>query len=221
MPVKRLSSAFYRDDDVVAISRRLLGKVLSTSIGGETTKAVIVETEAYAGVGDRASHAYGGRRTKRTEPMYAAGGIAYVYLCYGIHHLFNVVTGARDAPHAVLIRAGYALVGVETMLRRRRKAGLDRSLLGGPGSLSQALGIDTAMTGKSLAGDVIWLEDHGIDFGADAIEVTPRIGVDYAGDDAQRPYRFPRDRRDSLRRRRPGSRECGPACLSAASVSVP
>ena len=186
----RLPEVFYRDEDVLAVSRRLLGKVLCTSIDGELTKAIIVETEAYAGVSDRASHAHGGRRTRRTEPMFAAGGIAYVYLCYGIHHLFNVVTGARDMPHAVLIRAAHPLFGEDVMLRRRQKLVIDKSLLGGPGSLSQALVIRTDMTGASLQGDRIWIEDHGIDFGQDSVRATPRIGVDYAGEDALRPYRF-------------------------------
>ena len=174
----------------MAVSRGLLGKVLCTAIGGEVTKAIIMETEAYAGVSDRASHAYGGRRTQRTEPMYAAGGVAYVYLCYGIHHLFNVVTGAQDIPHAVLVRAGYPLLGVDTMLRRRHKQAVDKSLLAGPGSSSQALGIRTDMTGTSLQGHCIWIEDHDIDFREDAVRVTPRIGVDYAAEDALRPYRF-------------------------------
>jgi DNA-3-methyladenine glycosylase len=186
----RLTTSFYLDADVVAISRRLLGKVLCTSIGEKLTKAIIVETEAYAGADDRASHAHGGRRTKRTEPMYAAGGIAYVYLCYGIHHLFNVVTGARDSPHAVLIRAGYPLLGADVMSGRRRKSANDKSLLAGPGSLSRALGIRTDMTGTSLQGGRIWIEDHDIEFDAASIQVTPRIGVDYAAEDALRPYRF-------------------------------
>ena len=188
--MKRLAATYFEDDDVVAISRRLLGKVLCTSIEETHTRAIIVETEAYAGIDDRASHAYGGRRTNRTEPMYSAGGIAYVYLCYGIHHLFNVVTGPRDTPHAVLVRAGLPVRGVDEMLRRRNKARVDKTLLGGPGSLSQALGISTEMTGTDLRGDRIWIEDHGIEVRESSIRVTPRIGVDYAGDDAKRPYRF-------------------------------
>ena len=114
----KLGPNFYRRDDVVQISRELLGKVLCTDLDGELAKATITETEAYAGETDKASHAYGGRRTKRTEPIYAQGGVAYVYLCYGIHHLFNVVTNVAGIPHAILIRAGTALEGQEVILSR-------------------------------------------------------------------------------------------------------
>ena len=151
---------------------------------------MITETEAYAGVGDRASHAHGGRRTQRTEPMYDRGGLAYVYLCYGIHHLFNVVTNEADVPHAVLVRAGAPLLGIDIMRERRGKQGPDKTLLAGPGSLAKALGITTSLTGASLSGDQVWIEDRGIEIPDDKISTGPRIGVDYAGDDAQRPYRF-------------------------------
>lgn len=186
----KLDRSFYRRDDVVAISRDLLGKVLCTRIDGTVTRAIIAETEAYAGVDDRASHAHGGRRTARTEPMFGPGGIAYVYLCYGIHHLFNVVTSEAGTPHAVLVRAGVPLTGVETMLARRGKAKADRTLLAGPGSLARALGITTALTGADLGGADVWIEDHGIVVDESVIRAGPRIGVDYAGEDALRPYRF-------------------------------
>jgi DNA-3-methyladenine glycosylase len=186
----KLTRDFYARDDVVEISRDLIGKVLCTRIRGVLTSAVITETEAYAGVGDRASHAYGGRRTKRTEPMFGPAGTAYVYLCYGIHHLFNVVTGDVDTPHAVLIRAGHPLDSESLMRRRRGRSAGDQSLLAGPGSLAQALGIRTRHSGVSLLDEVIWLEDRGLPIQAGAITVGPRVGVDYAGDDAQRPYRF-------------------------------
>jgi DNA-3-methyladenine glycosylase len=185
-----LAETYYLRDDVVAISRDLLGKVLCTEIGGETTSVVITETEAYAGVEDRASHAFGGRRTGRTEPMFAEGGIAYVYLCYGIHHLFNVVTHRAGTPHAVLIRAGKPLSGLATMLERRGKPALDKSLLAGPGSLARALGITTQDTGVPLTGERIRIEDHGIAIDDKSLIIGPRVGVDYAGDDALRPYRF-------------------------------
>lgn len=188
--LKKLPQSFYLRDDVVAISRDLLGKVLCTDIGGRRTAAIITETEAYAGPDDRASHAYGHRRTRRTEPMYAAGGTAYVYLCYGLHHLFNVVTNVEGVPHAVLVRAGEVHSGLTTMLERRGKASHDPTLLAGPGSLARALGITTALTGSSLLRGPIRIEDHGLDVDPDRVTVGPRVGIDYAGDDVARPYRF-------------------------------
>ena len=186
----RLPKRFYQRADVVEIARDLVGKVLCTRIRGALTTAIITETEAYAGVGDRASHAFGDRRTPRTEPMYGSGGHAYVYLCYGIHHLFNVVTNSAGVPHAVLIRAGEPVDGVKTMLRRRGRPSADKRLMAGPGTISQALGIRTSMTGTSLAGKKIWIEDRGFDVVDDQVIVSSRIGVDYAGDDAKLPYRF-------------------------------
>jgi DNA-3-methyladenine glycosylase len=185
-----LPKSFYVRDDVLAISRELLGKTFCTRINGAVTRAMITETEAYAGIRDRASHAYGGRRTARTEPMFAEGGIAYVYLCYGIHHLFNVVTNVAGTPDAVLIRAALPLEGEKLMRRRRGKAKADRALMAGPGSVSQALGITTRLTGTSLQGTRIWIEDAGFDPALSTISAGPRVGVAYAGSDASRPYRF-------------------------------
>ncbi len=186
----KLARSFYLRNDVVAVARDLLGKALCTRIDKQLTKVVITETEAYAGITDKASHAYGDRRTKRTEPMYADGGIAYVYLCYGIHHLFNVVTNKAGTPHAVLIRAGVPLLGVGHMLARRNKKKTDKTLLGGPGSLAKALGITTRDTGGSLADRRIWIEEIDTFATDKPIVAGPRIGVDYAGEDASRPYRF-------------------------------
>jgi len=186
----KLPPSFYLRDDIIRVSRELLGKVLATNIDGCITKAVITETEAYAGETDKASHAYGGRRTKRTEPIYQTGGRAYVYLCYGIHHMFNVVSSAAGTPHAILVRAGRPHQGEADMLRRRGKAKADKTLLAGPGSLGKALGITTTLTGIDLSGDQIWIEDHGIAVEESAIITGPRIGIDYAGEDARLPYRF-------------------------------
>jgi DNA-3-methyladenine glycosylase len=187
---RRLDTRFYQREDVVVIARELLGKVLLSAIGGRRTAALIVETEAYAGITDRASHAWGGRRTARTEPMYAPGGLAYVYLCYGIHHLFNVVTGPVGVPHAVLVRAGLPVAGLKTMLARRGRIAVDRNLMGGPGSLTQALGIRREWTGTPLTGPELWLEDRGVAVADEHIVTGPRVGIDYAGADAARPYRF-------------------------------
>jgi len=186
----KLPQTFYLRDDVVTISRDLIGKVLCTRIGATVTKAIITETEAYAGITDKASHAYGGRRTRRTEPMYGPGGTVYVYLCYGIHHLFNVVTNEADIPHAVLVRGGKPLEGIDTILKRRKKHAIDKSLLAGPGTLAQGLAITTALSGTSLLDGAIWIEDHGIAVDPQSLQTRPRVGVDYAGEDAARPYRF-------------------------------
>jgi len=181
----KLPASFYLRDDVVTVAKELVGKVLFSALGGKVTAGVIIETEAYNGVYDKACHAYGGRRTKRTEVMFSPGGVTYVYLCYGMHHLLNVVTGPRDVPSAVLIRALSPLQGVEAMRERRKQK---EPLTGGPGTVAQALGIRAQHTGISLIGDEIWIEDHGIKL--DSIEASPRIGVDYAGEDALLHYRF-------------------------------
>ena len=183
-------SRFLSTPDVLAIARELVGKVLITRIDGATTAAMITETEAYAGITDRASHAWNGRRTVRTGIMYAPGGTAYVYLCYGIHHLFNVVTNLQNIPHAVLIRAVEPLEGVETMMLRRSYHKVTPQLTSGPGSLSVALGINTAHSGISLHGNTITIEDRQTGITTAMLTATPRIGVAYAGADALLPYRF-------------------------------
>ncbi len=182
-----LPRSFYTREDVVLIARELLGKLLVTEIGGVLTGGLITETEAYAGVDDRASHAFGGRRTPRNEPMYAQGGTTYVYLCYGIHHLFNVVTHDRDVPHAVLIRAVYPTIGLAHITSRRAPAAPTTH---GPGTLTTALGIRTHHTGLDLLDGPIGIEDIGVRPTKADLLIGPRIGVDYAGADAQRPYRF-------------------------------
>lgn len=185
-----LPKSFYLREDVVSIARELLGKVVVTNIDGQTTSGMIVETEAYAGVNDKASHAYGGRRTKRTEIMYHEGGVAYVYLCYGIHHLFNVVTNIKDVPHAVLIRAVEPLENIPLMIERRRKSKLDTTLTAGPGAMSQALGIKTTHTGLSLNSSSIYIEDRDLTVNDSNIEERSRVGVAYAKEDALLPYRL-------------------------------
>lgn len=185
-----LQQSFYDRKDVVKIARELLGKVLVTNISGTYTSGMIVETEAYAGITDKASHAYNNRRTTRTEIMYMHGGVSYVYLCYGIHHLFNVVTNVQDIPHAILIRAVEPIDGIEAMLERRGKDKVQPSLTAGPGAMSMALGIHTKHTGLSLSGPEIFIEDRGIKIRSSDIVAATRVGVAYAMDDALRPYRF-------------------------------
>ena len=188
--MSKLPVDFYQREDILVISRELLGKVLCTNFHGKLTSGIIVETEAYGGITDKASHAYGGRRTKRTETMYAKGGSAYVYLCYGIHHLFNIVTNKENIPHAVLIRAIQPRDGIEIMLQRRKKKILEPTLTGGPGSLTQALGITIKDSGTSLMENLIWLEDQNIYNENQDILASPRVGVQYAGKDANNPWRF-------------------------------
>ncbi|MDF2455185.1 MAG: DNA-3-methyladenine glycosylase [Cytophagaceae bacterium] len=187
--MQRLKASYYLNTDVVFLAKDLLGKTLCTRINNTLTGGIITETEAYAGVNDKASHAYNGRRTNRTETMYSKGGVSYVYLCYGIHHLFNIVTHAKDIPHAILIRAIYPTVGIEEIVQRRGVK-LSKNFCVGPGKVSQALGINLLHNNLSLTGKEIWLQDDGIKINPNDIHVGPRIGVDYAGEDAKLPYRF-------------------------------
>jgi DNA-3-methyladenine glycosylase len=185
-----LPEAYFQSSDVVALSRDLIGKYLFTSIDDEITGGYIVETEAYAGVMDKASHAYGGRMTPRTQTMYMPGGVSYVYLCYGIHEMFNIVTSVEGQPHAILIRAVQPTDGIDVMMRRRNMNMLKPNITKGPGSVAKALGISRKINAFSLQGDTIWVEDRGLTFANEVIAAVPRIGVDYAGDDALLAYRF-------------------------------
>jgi DNA-3-methyladenine glycosylase len=188
--MEKLPLEFYQRSNVLLIAKELLGKILVTKWNKTITSARIVETEAYAGVMDRASHAYGARRTKRNDIMYSQGGFAYVYLCYGIHHLFNVVTNDHGIPHAILVRGAEPLQGIEEMLNRTGKEKPDHTLTRGPGNLSKALGIDTSHSGLSLLDKKIFIADDGFRYKKKEIVASPRIGVDYAGEDALLHYRF-------------------------------
>ena len=186
----KLSPSFYQRNDVVTISRELLGKYLFTCIDGELTGGYIVETEAYNGIIDRASHSFGNRLTHRTQTMYQEGGIAYVYLCYGIHEMFNVVTSVEGQPHAILIRAIQPTDGIDIMLYRREMLTLKPNITSGPGSVAKALGISRKINAISLQSDTLWVEDRGMVISDDNIAAVPRIGVAYAKEDALLPYRF-------------------------------
>lgn len=188
--MKKIKKSFYQQEDVVQLAREVLGKRLCTFVNGQYSSGIITESEAYAGVTDKASHAYGGRLTERTKTMYENGGTAYVYLCYGIHHLFNIVTNKKGIPHAILIRGIQPEDGIELMLQRRNKKKIDKTLSAGPGTVSQALGIQVRHSGISLLEETIWLEESGIHIPEKSIVAGPRIGVDYAGEDAKLPYRF-------------------------------
>ena len=192
-----LPRSFYTRPGVVDIARELLGKVLYTSINGQVSAGIITETEAYAGITDKASHAYNNRRTARTEIMFHQGGTAYVYLCYGIHSLFNIVTNVTDVPHAVLIRGIIPETNQNVMAKRSGKT-IKKNMGIGPGNVSKLLGIHYSHTGLDLCskpvkgnnGDAIWLMDEDVHVPAEEIEITSRVGVEYAGADALLPYRF-------------------------------
>ncbi|MBM3403423.1 MAG: DNA-3-methyladenine glycosylase [Bacteroidetes bacterium] len=192
-----LPREFYTRPDVVAIARELPGKFLYTNDHGVIAGGMISETEAYEGITDRASHAWNGRRTKRTEVMFRIGGTAYVYLCYGMYSLFNVVTNQVDIPHAVLIRGLVADTGIDIILKRLNKRSYHPGLTSGPGRLAKALGIhfrhsgfDLCQSATNKTGFSIWIEDKNIFPKPTDIIATPRIGIEYAGEGARLPYRF-------------------------------
>ncbi|PXY41381.1 DNA-3-methyladenine glycosylase [Flavobacterium cheongpyeongense] len=187
---EKLQFSYYQNQDVLFLAKDLLGKVLFTQINGELTAGIITETEAYFGVTDKASHAYGGKRTNRTETMYSEGGVSYVYLCYGIHHLFNVVTSVAGEPHAILIRSIEPFIGKDIMEIRRKIPSTKAAISSGPGSAAKALGIDRSFNQKDLTGEEIWIENHGIRYNTHEIVSTPRIGVAYAQEDSLLPWRF-------------------------------
>lgn len=189
-PLAKLHRRFYLRKDLLLIARELLGRRLVVPApDGTRVSGLIVETEAYAGPEDRASHAYGNRRTKRTETMFGVGGVAYVYFVYGMYHQFNVVTNIETVPHAVLVRALEPDEGIDWMSKRRLgKSG--KELMSGPGKLCQALGIDRTYNGADLTGDRIWIETSGKRVGLDEIAAGPRIGIDYAQEYAAKPWRF-------------------------------
>ena len=189
-----LTKEFYLQKNVVEVSRQLLGKVLYTRIDGIVSAGIIIETEAYAGITDKASHAYGDKRSRRTGVMYQEGGCAYIYLIYGMYSLFNVVTNKAGVPHAILVRSIVPYQGLEIMQQRRNDKALSLKEGIGPGRLSRLLGINYKMTGISLAksdeGDSIWIEDNGIDVLENKIQIGMRVGIEYAKEDAELLYRF-------------------------------
>lgn len=185
----KLPLSFYFRNDVVKIAKELLGKVLVTNWNGEYTSGRIVETEAYAGETDKASHASKGK-TARTEVMFKKGGTAYVYLCYGIHQMFNIVTNKEEYADAVLIRGVEPIDGIDIMLKRTGKKKLDETLTRGPGNVGKAFGFHTSQCGLSLVSDELFIADDGFKISKSMIVTSPRIGVDYAGTHAEWHYRF-------------------------------
>lgn len=188
--MKKLPIQFYKRADVVLIAKELIGKIIVTSFNGQTTSGRIVETEAYIGLTDRASHSFGGKRTARNEHMYAGPGTAYVYICYGMHHLFNVVSNAKNIPDAILIRAVEPLAGTCTMLERAGKKKVDNSLTKGPGNVARALGISKEHSGINLLKDEVYIADDGFVVEVSLVGISKRIGIESSGDAVLKPYRF-------------------------------
>jgi DNA-3-methyladenine glycosylase len=185
----KLPREFYTRSNVLSVARDLLGKLLVVpGPQGNRVSGTIVETEAYRGPLDRASHAYGGRRTKRTETMYGLGGTVYIFFVYGMYNQFNVVTNVQDVPHAVLVRALEPVEGIEVM-RERRHGQPDRNLTNGPGKLCIAMGIDRSLDRADLLGNQVWLE-AGEKISSRKIASGPRIGIDYAEEWVNKPWRF-------------------------------
>jgi DNA-3-methyladenine glycosylase len=186
----KLPISFYKRKDVVMVARELIGKIVVTNLDGLITSGRIVETEAYVAHIDKASHSFGGRRTLKNEHMYATAGTAYVYICYGMHQMLNVVTNDKDIPDAVLIRAIEPLEGIDIMLKRTGKPKLDFTLTRGPGNVGKALGIFKKHSGSHLLDEEIYLADDGFKIKDNEIGISKRIGVESAFPDSELPYRF-------------------------------
>ncbi|MGB3591913.1 MAG: DNA-3-methyladenine glycosylase [Nonlabens sp.] len=194
----KLPAAYYKNSDVVFLARDLIGKIVVSTVDDKFCSGIITETEAYRGIGDKACHAHLGRFTDRTKIMYESGGVAYVYLCYGIHHLFNIITNTDSQADAILIRAVQPVSGIHHMMERRAKVKNDHTLTSGPGNFSKAFGLNKSHYGEDLTGDLVYLE-HDPEL-LDTIGLTrdeklpivesKRIGIDYAGEDAHLPWRF-------------------------------
>ncbi|HVZ95808.1 MAG TPA: DNA-3-methyladenine glycosylase [Chitinophagaceae bacterium] len=188
--MKKLPLSFYARKEVVTIAKELIGKILVTNFDGATTSGMIVETEAYVALTDKASHSFGGRRTARNEPMYAGPGTAYVYICYGLHQMMNIVTNEENIPDAILIRAVEPIEGIDIMLQRTGKKMPDATLTRGPGNVGKALGIFKHHSGNHLSGKEMYITYGNTSIPEDRIGISKRIGVESAGKDALLPYRF-------------------------------
>ena len=193
----KLNKKYYQNEDVLFIAKDLLGKILITEFDGIKTGGIITETEAYSEI-EKGCHAYNKKKTERTKIMFEDGGLSYVYFCYGMHHLFNIVTGKKEMAQAVLIRAIQPTIGIEDMLIRRNKTKVDKNLTNGPAKVCQALGITKEHYGLHLTDNKIWVENnmavdtHSADTYSSVYQITttPRIGIDYAAEDALLPWRF-------------------------------
>ncbi len=193
MSSRKIPESFYISTPTLEASRKLLGKKIFSNIDGKLTGGIIFETEAYMAPEDKGSHAYGNKRTKRTEVQFHSGGKAYVYFTYGMHYMLCLTTGPEDVAHCILIRSFYPTKGLDTIIQRRKKEpdpnNLSKGLTDGPGKVSQALGITKAQNGISLNSDSLWVEE-GFDIPDNEVKITPRIGIDYAEEYKDKPWRF-------------------------------
>jgi DNA-3-methyladenine glycosylase len=195
MSISKLPASYYQNNDVVFLAQNLIGKTIVSMVDDQLTSGIITETEAYRGINDKACHAHLGRFTERTKIMYETGGVAYVYLCYGIHNLFNIITNTNEQADAILIRAVEPVDGIATMLERRGKEKLDKTLTSGPGNFSKAFGLDRSHYGEDLTGDVVWItssvhSDEAQKVSNTDITASKRVGIDYAEEDKDLPWRF-------------------------------
>jgi DNA-3-methyladenine glycosylase len=185
----KLQKEFYTREDTLIIARELLGKYVYTNFEGTLTGGIIVETEAYIGPHDAGSHAFNGRRTPRNETMYAEGGVTYMYICYGIHDMLNIVTGPTGSSHAILIRAIEPTDGIAAMQQRRGNVPLKR-LATGPGALAKALGLKKHHDAYDLSSSEIWIEDKGLIIPEEKIKATGRVGLGCKDPYLTIPWRF-------------------------------
>ncbi len=188
--LRKLPINFFDRENVVQIAKDLLGKILFTNFDEVITSGRIVETEAYVALTDKASHSFNGKRTSKNEHMYADPGTVYVYICYGMHQMMNIVTNKKNIPDAILIRALEPLEGIDQMLIRSKKNVLDVTLTKGPGNVGRALGIHKKHSGDLLHSQNIFILDDGFIAGDNMIGSSKRIGVESAGADGLLPYRF-------------------------------
>lgn len=189
--MKKLPESFYDREDVVRIARELLGKIVVTTINGIKTSGRIVETEAYVALVDKASHSFAGRRTAKNEHMYCAPATSYIYICYGMHQMLNIVTNKEGIPDAILIRAVEPVEGIPVMLKRTGKAKADYTITKGPGNVGKALGLSKSHSGKNvLKGEIVLYSDAKSNIPDSMIGSSKRIGVESAGEDGLLPYRF-------------------------------
>jgi DNA-3-methyladenine glycosylase len=186
----KLPKSFYQRDDTLAIAKELIGKLLITNIAGELTGGLIIETEAYMGPIDRGSHAFNNKRTPRNDTMYSEGGQVYMYICYGIHDMLNIVTGKEGSPHAILIRAIQPTIGWDIIKRRRNLYNQDYRLCQGPGSLAKSLALTKVHNGLDLNGDIIWVEDTHSAYPDKDIIAAARVGMNFEGPYKNIPWRF-------------------------------